>query len=185
MGLAYRTKSILAGINKPLRNKYLRDAESSYTEAVDILKSYNSNYNLALVHQLLKNYNQAGYYYCRAIELEPMQYEAHFNLAIVLNELKDYINANKEFEKASLILSSKGDSEKSRYIFYMLMDVGQKIALFKNDDEYKRKLEEEKEKYTKKSIYKAGKLVLDDNDEKGLREDFKRCEGSENFAGGI
>ncbi len=182
MGLAYRTKSMLAGVNNELKNKYLKDAENSYIEAVDILKSYNSNYNLGLVYQLLRNYHKAGYYYCKAIETEPMEYEAHFNLAVILNNMKDYIGANKEFQKANLILSAKGNSEKSQYVFYMLMDVGQKIALLNNDDKLYKHLDEKKA--SKEPKYKAGKLVLEeDKNNNEIIEDFKVCEGKEKFGG--
>ena len=59
MGRAYRTKSLLAGLNKTTSFEYLEKASDSYEQAVDILKSYNSNYNLGLIHQLLKNKTQA------------------------------------------------------------------------------------------------------------------------------
>ena len=58
MGRAYRTKSLLAGLNKSTSRNYLEKASESSEEAVDILKSYNANYNLGLIHQLLKNKNQ-------------------------------------------------------------------------------------------------------------------------------
>lgn len=184
MGLAYKTKSMLAGLDKKSRNKYLREAENSYNEAVDILKSYNSNYNLGLTYQLLRDYNQAGYYYCKAIEKAPLQYEAHFNLAIILDSMKDYTAANKEFRKASLILSSKGDMEKSRYVFNMLLKTGQKIAIFNNDKEHYNKLNEFKNN-EKEPEYKKGKLVLDDTDDAYMIEDFSKCESKERFVGGI
>ena len=100
MGIAYKTKSMLAGLNKAKSRQYLEKATESYKEAVEILNSYNSNYNLGLIHQLLKNKNQAGYYYCKAMEREPMNYEAHFNLAVLLNDMKDYAGAAEEFKKA-------------------------------------------------------------------------------------
>ncbi len=186
MGIAYRTKSLLAGLNKNSSRHYLQKASDSYEEAVNILKSYNSNYNLGLIHQLLKNQNQAGYYYCKAMEIEPFEYEAHFNLAIILKDMKDYKGAAEEFKKAALILNLKNNPEKTRYIFDVLSEVNQKIALF-SDSEYFEKLKEDEENniHTK---YKAGKLILDDsnkNTEEKIINDFKICEGRKVFMGDL
>ena len=166
-----------------VREEYLQKASKSYEEAVDILKSYNSNYNLGLIHQLLKNKNQAGYYYCKAMEIEPMEYEAHFNLAVLLNDMKDYAGASEEFKKAGLLLDSKGDSNKTRYIYDVLSQVNQKIAILNNDD-YFKKLKEEKEKENV-AQYKAGKLVINLDDDKNdeLIKSFKYCAGREIFVG--
>lgn len=183
MGRAYKTKSLLAGLNKTTSRAYLEKASNSYEEAVDILKSYNSNYNLGLIHQLLKNKNQAGYYYCKAIEKEPMNYEAHFNLAVLLNDMKDYTGAASEFKKAGLLLDSIGDNIKTHYIYDILSEVNQKIAI-DNDSDYFKKLKEDEEK---KSVakYKAGKLVIDynDNDNNEFIKSFKTCAGKEIFTG--
>ena len=184
MGLAYRAKSMLAGLSSQKRRQYLQKASESYTHAVGILKSYNSNYNLGLIHQLLKNKNQAGYYYCKAMELEPMEYEAHFNLAVLLNDMKDYKNSALEFKKAGLLLDSKGDNSKTKYIYDILSEVNQKIAI-NNDEDYFKKLKEEEEKNSV-AKYKAGKLVIDlngndKNDE--FIKSFKYCAGREIFVG--
>ena len=184
MGIAYRTKSLLAGLNKSSSRYYLQKASNSYEEAVSILKSYNSNYNLGLIHQLLRNQNQAGYYYCKAMEIEPFEYEAHFNLAIILKDMKDYRGAAEEFKKAALILNLKGDPDKTKYLFDVLSEVNQKIAIF-SDEKYFEKLREEEENKTN-SKYKAGKLILDDSDkisEQELINDFKICEGRKVFMG--
>ncbi|MBQ8634687.1 hypothetical protein IJ425_00855 [bacterium] len=183
MGIAYRTKSLLAGLNKSSRKKYLKKATESYEEAVDILKSYNSNYNLGLIHQLLKNKNQAGYYYCKAMEKEPMNYEAHFNLAVLLNDMKDYQGASEEFKKAGLLLDSVGDNAKTRYIYDILNEVNQKIAI-NSDKNYFKKLREEEEKKDV-SKYKAGKLVIDFKEDKNdeFIKSFATCAGREIFVG--
>lgn len=185
MGLAYRTKSLLAGLNQDSNRYYLQKAGESYEEAVSILKTYNSNYNLGLIHQLLRNQNQAGYYYCKAMEIEPFEYEAHFNLAIILKDMKDYRGAAEEFKKAALILNIKNDPDKTRYIFDILSEVNQKIAIF-SDKEYFEKIKEQEENTPAK--YKAGKLVINDTDKKiqeELIEDFKICEGRKVFIGDI
>ena len=184
MGLAYRTKSLLAGLNNQSRRQYLEKATDSYEEAVDILKSYNSNYNLGLIHQLLKNKNQAGYYYCKAIEKEPMAYEAHFNLAVLLNDMKDYKGASDEFKKAGLLLDTKGDTIKTRYIYDVLSDVNKKIAITNDSDYFEKLREEEEEKTVAK--YKAGKLVIDldsKDEDKELIKSFSVCAGREIFVG--
>ena len=185
MGLAYRTKSLLAGLNQDSNRYYLQKAGESYEEAVSILKTYNSNYNLGLIHQLLRNQNQAGYYYCKAMEIEPFEYEAHFNLAVILKDMKDYRGAAEEFKKAALILNIKSDPDKTRYIFDILSEVNQKIAIF-SDKEYFEKIKEQEENTPAK--YKAGKLVINDTDKKiqeELIEDFKICEGRKVFIGDI
>jgi len=183
MGRAYRTKSLLAGLNKSTSRNYLEKASESYEEAVDILKSYNANYNLGLIHQLLKNKNQAGYYYCKAMEKEPMNYEAHFNLAVLLNDSKDYEGAANEFKKAGMLLDSVGDNSKTSYIYDILSEVNQKIAI-NNDSDYFKKLKDEEER---KSVakYKAGKLVIDvdDSENNEFIKSFKTCAGYEIFVG--
>lgn len=183
MGRAYRTKSLLAGLNKSTSREYLEKASDSYEQAVDILKSYNSNYNLGLIHQLLKNKTQAGYYYCKAMEKEPMNYEAHFNLAVLLNDMEDYAGAAEEFKKAGLLLDSVGENSKTRYIYDILSEVNQKIAI-NNDSDYFKKLKEEEEKKGV-SEYKAGKLVIDlehdKNDE--FIKSFATCANRKIFVG--
>lgn len=183
MGIAYKTKSLLAGLNKTSSRHYLEKASKSYEEAVDILKSYNSNYNLGLIHQLLKNKNQAGYYYCKAMEKEPMNYEAHFNLAVLLNDMKDYKGAAEEFKKAGLLLDSVGDNSKTRYIYDVLSEVNQKIAITSDKDYFKKAKEEEEKNDVSK--YKAGKLVINYNDDKNdeFIKSFATCAGKEIFVG--
>ena len=180
MGTAYRTKSLLAGLNPSMRNEYLKQAGESYKEATKILKSYNSNYNLGLIHQLLRNYSQAGYYYCKAMEAAPMEYEAHFNHAILLKDMKKYSASLEEFNKAGILLGIKGDGEKTKYIIDILSDVNQKMTV---DKEEKEKAREEIEDFIK---YKAGKVVLDSKDETqdiAFYKNFRTCEKRELFAG--
>ena len=181
MGIAYRTKSLLAGLDMKARTNYLKEAGESYNKATKILKSYNSNYNLGLIHHLLRNPSQAGYYYCKAIEASPMEYEAHFNLAILLKDMKKYSYSLEEFNKAGILLGIKGDGEKTKYIIDILSDVNQKMTFNKEE---KEKEKEDIENYIR---YKAGKVVLDDK--KSTKEDeafynnFKTCEGKELFVG--
>lgn len=185
MGLAYRTKSLLAGLNRQTSRVYLERAQKAYEEAAQILNSYSANYNLALINQLLKNNNQAGYYYCKAIELSPMDYEAHFNYAVLLNDIKDYKSAQDEFKKAGLLLDSKGDSAKTRYIYDVLAGVNQKISITYDNEQLKKIRLEQDEKYLT-SKYKAGKLVIEDSKTKNddeLIKSFATCANKEYFTG--
>ena len=180
MGTAYRTKSLLAGLNTTARHQYLQKAGESYSEATKILKSYNSNYNLGLIHQLLRNPAQAGYYYCKAMEVAPMEYEAHFNHAILLKDMKKYSESLEEFNKAGILLGIKGDGEKTKYIIDILSDVSQKMTITKEE---KEKTKQEVEDFIK---YRAGKVVLDSKDEKqdiAFYKNFKTCEARELFEG--
>ena len=182
MGIAYRTKSLLAGLDNISRRQYLKKAGDSYNEASKILKSYNSNYNLGLIHQLLGNNSQAGYYYCKAMEASPMEYEAHFNHAILLKDMKKYTYSFEEFNKAGIILGIKGDGEKTKYIIDMLSEVNQKMTRNKDKDKAKKE-KEDIEEFIK---YKAGKVVLDSKNEKqneSFYQNFKKCEGYELFKG--
>ncbi len=182
MGLAYRTKSLIAGLDSTESNYYLKKASESYKEALNVLKTYNANYNLGLINQLLKNRNQAGYYYCRAIEIEPMEYEAHFNLAVLLNDMKDFKGASEEFKRASLLLGSGSNPAKIEYIYNVLADVNQKIAINK-DENYFKKIKEEDEKFLPN--YKAGKIVIEQDEQKEnqLRNEFSKCIGYDIFVG--
>ncbi len=184
MGVAYRTKSLLAGLDDAISRNYMKEASSSYEKAVDILNNYNANYNMALINQLLKNKNQAGYYYCKAMEVGPLEYEAHFNYAILLNDLKQYDGAAEEFKKAGMLLDTAGDSNKSRYIYGILSEVNERIAI-NSDKEYYKKLAAQEEKNLNLR-YKAGKVVFDAEDKKtdSFLEDFKTCAKKELFTGG-
>jgi len=164
MGLAYRTKSLLAGLSKQTSREFLLRAAKNYEQAEDILKSYNVNYNLGLIHQLLKNSHQSAFYYCRAIELSPMEYEAHFNYAVLLNDMKEYTAAQEEFQKAGLVLDSKGEGSKTRYIYDILNDVNQKAVLYPDKEESKTP-EQQFE-------YKAGKLVLEPKTKKKKEDEL-------------
>lgn len=197
MGIAYRTKSLLAGLNKQLNKHYLEKAQDSYSEAATILKTYNSNYNLALIHQLLKERYQAAHYYCKAMEISPLDYEAHFNYAIILNDMGMYPEALEEFQRAILLLNLKQDKTRSNYMFNVLLDVNQKIALFKDDKELKRlvsenfeeevtsnKKDKKKKKFRELNTYKAGKLVLDDpKADENLTKEYSQCVGKGLFLG--
>ena len=183
MGGAYKVKSMIAGNTPQDTKELLQEAAKSYEKAAEILKTYNANYNLALIHQLLKNYNQSAKYYCKAIELEPMKYEAHFNYAVLLSEKKDYIPSEAEFKKAGLLLDLEGDFEKKKFVYDVLADVNKKIALNKDSDYYKRI----NESNVDEAKYKAGKLVIELEAKKNKKADefiksFSVCEPMTNAA---
>ena len=173
MGVAYRSKSLLPGLSSQTKKHYLEEAQNSYEQAADILKSYNANYNLGLVNHLLKNNHQAGYYYCKAMEISPMEYEAHYNLGVLLNDMK----------KAGLLLDTKGDGAKTRRIYDILTQVNQKIAI---KDENSLKNYKENDNFKTKSKYKGGRLIIDENSKRAEKEminSFKTCSGYEMFKG--
>ena len=179
MGLAYKAKSLLAGIPKKTSREFLNNAAKNYEQATDILKSYNANYNLGLIHQLLKNYHQAAFYYCRAIEISPMEYEAHFNYAVLLNELNEYTAAQAEFQKAGLVLDSKGEGSKTRYIYNVMNDVIQKANLYPDET-----MQDEPEQDFQ---YKAGKLVTEPKIKKKKEDElykfYSHCAKYETYYG--
>lgn len=181
MGLAYKTKSLLAGLNKSASRKYLKKASESYEEAVEILQSYNAHYNLALIYHMLRDTNQAGYHYCKAISISPMEFEAHFNHGVLLAELEQYFAASEEFKRAALLLNIDGSSEQAKYLYDVLSEVNQKISINDKDREYIKKMNDEEIADFK---YKAGKLVVFDNkNEEKYIEKFKVCMGKEIFTG--
>ena len=109
-----------------------------------------------------------------------MNYEAHYNLAILLKSMKKYSGSAEEFIKAGLLLDAKGDGNKTRYIYDVLNEVNQKLAL---EDEYQnlvQKLNEE-EINEGKVTYIGGKLVITEEFDKAMLKNFKTCSNKEMF----
>lgn len=118
MGLAYRGKSMLTGEKTHASNEYLEKASSCYKKALKRKKdSYNINYNYALTNHLIGNYKEAGLSYCKAIELEPLAFDAHYNLAILLRKLGKVRESQEELEKSLLIVNTQLDPFIAKYIF--------------------------------------------------------------------
>lgn len=118
MGLAYRGKSMLTGEKTHAANEYLEKASSCYQKALKRKKdSYNINYNYALTNHLIGNYKEAGLSYCKAIELEPLAFDAHYNLAILLRKLGKTRESQEELEKSLLIVNTQLDPFIAKYIF--------------------------------------------------------------------
>lgn len=127
MGLAYRGKSMLSGEKTHASDDYLQKASDCYQKAYKRKKdSYKINYNYGLTNHLLGNYKEAGLGYCRAIELEPMAFEAHYNLAILLRKLGKLKEAQEELEKSMLIVNTGVDPFIARYVFDVYSQVIEK-----------------------------------------------------------
>ena len=77
---------------------------------------------------MLGNYREAGLGYCKAIELEPMAFDAHYNLSILLRHLKKYPESIEELEKASLIVDNTGDPYIAKYMFEVMRTITEKYA---------------------------------------------------------
>lgn len=179
-GLAWRGKSLLHGEDLFTSRKYLENAVLSYERALKILKTYDVYYNLAIAHHLLKNPNEAGYYYCKAIEKEPLKYEAHYNLAILLRNMKRYAESVEEFKKAGLLLDVRGDVNKTRYIYDVLSEVMQKYAA---SDEYVNLKEtfDNEENASGNVTYVNGKMVVTEEFDRAMLKNFKTCASKEFF----
>ncbi len=135
MGIAYRGKSMLIGEKTHAANEYLEKAIEAYKKALKRKKhSYNINYNYALANHLYGNYKEAGLSYCRAIEEEPMAFDAHYNLAILLKKIGKLRESQEELEKAMLIVNTQQDPYIAKYIFDIYSTVVEKSTI---NEEYK------------------------------------------------
>ena len=136
-GVAYKQKAMYLPLDKKyLAYKYLGEAVEAYESALKILKkNYDIYYNKAVAHHLRGEYREAGLDYCKAIELEPMRYEAHYNLAVLLRHLNRYRDSIDELQKAAMLILETPDESglQSAYIFNLLNDVSRK---FITSDEY-------------------------------------------------
>lgn len=176
MGVAYREKSLYQGGNNEHSAEYLMDAIEAYKNAARILKNdYDTYYNLALVSHLAGDYQNAGLNYCKAIELEPMNYEAHYNLAILLKHLKMYKEAYNEIEKATILISnSDSNSNTSIYVFDILNDVSRALVA---NDQYKYLVEKvDNEPSGNEITYVNGKIVATDALDRAMLKNFRTCE---------
>jgi len=127
MGVAYRGKSMLVGEKTHASNEYLEKAIESYKKALKRKKnSYNINYNYALANHLFGDYKEAGLAYCKAIELEPMQFDAHYNLSILLKKIGRLKESQEELEKSMLITNTQQNPFIAKYIFDIYSEVVEK-----------------------------------------------------------
>ena len=178
-GLAWRGKSLLFGQDKFKSIKYLENAVDSYNKALSSIKDYDVYYNLGIANQLLRRNYAAGKNYCIAIEKEPMNYEAHYNLAILLSSMKNYKDSIDEFKKAGLLLSAKGDGNKTRYIYDVLNTVNKKLV---SDPKYKDVFDETFGNTPEGRVtYIDGKLVISEEFDKAMMKNFKTCANKKGF----
>ncbi len=188
-GLAWRGKSLLNGEDRFLARRFLENAVSSYEKALKTMKSFDVYYNLAIAHHLLRNPEYAGYYYCKAIEKEPMRYEAHYNFAILLRGMKKYTDSMEEFKKAGLLLDSAGDSNKTRYIYDILNEVNQKYSASEEYAQLRKRIEEEKkqgiENIKEEVTYVKGKTLVLEESKGATIKSFKKCASKKYFEDGI
>ena len=179
MGLSYRALSMLSDDNF-IRNENLMKSKEMYENALKFLKSdYNTFFNLAIVNHLLGNYKDAGQNYCKAIELKPLDYEAHYNLAIMLKKMKRFKESYNELEKAVLIMDVNGDAKTSRYIFDILNEVSQRLAV---SGDYSYLVEHLSDESKDGSLtYIDGKVVVSDEFDEAMNNNMEVCEGKNLF----
>ncbi len=181
MGVAYRSKSIYLGAEREKESEYLRKAIDSYKNAAKILsKDYDTKYNLALTYHLIGDYHNAGLNYCKAIEIEPMNYEAHYNLAILLRHLRMYKEAYTELEKATILVTSgKNSSNTSSYVFDVLNDITRRLI---DNNQYKYLIEKvDDEKSSSSVTYVNGKIVATDALDRAMLKNLRTCDTKDFF----
>lgn len=181
-GVAYRQKALYLPLEKQyLAYEYLGKAIEAYTQALKhIQKSYDIYYNRAVAHHLRGEYKDAGTDYCKAIELDPMNFEGHYNLAVLLRGMNKNREAISELEKAAILISEnpKSSEVQTAYIFNLLNEVTRRFIT--SDEYYTEKITDEPMgsiKYT----YVNGKIIADDEFDKAMYKNFQTCTGIDYF----
>lgn len=181
-GVAFKQKALYLPLEKKyLAYKYLGDAVEAYSKALKILKkNYDVYYNRAVAYHLRGEYREAGLDYCKAIELEPMRFEAHYNLAVLLRHLNRYSDSINELQKAAMLILETPDETglQTAYIFNLLNEVTRRFIT--SDEYYTQKLDEEPKAYSGYT-YVNGKIVPDEEFDKAIIKNFKTCAGFEYF----
>ncbi|MBR1943425.1 tetratricopeptide repeat protein [bacterium] len=195
MGKAYSQKALYLPKEKKNEKRELLDkAAQAYENAVKIVKNdYNMFYNLALTYHILGDYRKAGEYYCSAIDVGPMNYEAHYNLGLMLRHLNQETYAIDELEKAA-VLATSNDSAHSKYIFDILSAVSMealqkgmpnKIIEQDNDKNNKKKdnkKNQQDEQITDEPIMLVkGKVSAGEEKDTAIIESFKKCSSKHLF----
>ena len=182
-GVAYRQKALYLPIEKQhLAYRYLSESIKSYTEALKFLKSHHDTYyNRGVVHHLRGEYKLAGQDYCKAIEIQPMNFEGQYNLAVLLRRINRNRDSISELQKAALLITEnpKSSEVQTTYIFNLLNEVTRRFIT--NEAYYTEKLGDEpvgSVSYT----YVNGRIVADDDFEKAMYKNFQTCAGKGFFS---
>jgi len=181
-GVAYRKKALYLPYEKQyLVYDYLGKAIDAYAKSLDFIKkNYDIYYNKAVAHHLRGEYKKAGLDYCKAIELEPMNFEGHYNLAVLLRRLNRDRESIYELEKAAMLISEnpRSSTVQTAYIFNLLNEVTRRFIT--SDNYYAEKVTDEPLggiNYT----YVNGRIVADEEFDKAMYKNFQTCAGLDYF----
>ncbi|MBE7702624.1 MAG: tetratricopeptide repeat protein [Cyanobacteria bacterium SIG28] len=182
-GIAFRRKALYLPIEKQhLVYEYLGHAKEAYDKAIEIIdNNQDFYYNRGVIHHLRGEYKDAGLDYCKAIELEPMNFEGHYNLAVLLRRINKNREAISELEKAAILISENSNSTElqTAYIFNLLNEVSRRFIT--SNEFYTEKLTDEPSgsiSYT----YVNGRIVADEEFDKAMYNNFKTCAGYSYFS---
>ena len=182
-GIAFRRKALYLPIEKQhLVYEYLGHAIEAYDKAIEIIdNNQDFYYNRGVIHHLRGEYKDAGLDYCKAIELEPMNFEGHYNLAVLLRRINKNREAISELEKAAILISENSNSTElqTAYIFNLLNEVSRRFIT--SNEFYTEKLTDEPSgsiSYT----YVNGRIVADEEFDKAMYNNFKTCAGYSYFS---
>lgn len=177
MGLAYKDKSLLLGYDRIASRAQLENAARAYLNSLKLRgDDYDTYYNLALTYQLLGNFDGAKKYYCKAINMQPFNYEAHYNFAILLSKEEEFFESIEELEKAGIILDSKGDSYRTYFVYGILNDVSQKAILKKGMGAFLKSSEKNLDYQPNEIQYVDGKVYISDKLDKRILNNMKSCQ---------
>lgn len=183
-GVAFRQKALYLPLEKQyLAYEYLGQAVEAYTKATKFIKkSYDIYYNRAVAHHLRGEYREAGLDYCKAIDIQPMNFEGHYNLAVLLRGLHRDRESIAELEKAAILISENPTSStvQTTYIFNLLNEVTRRFIT--SEDYFTEKLTDEPVGSLNNSYtYVNGRVVADDEFDKAMEKNFKTCAGFDYF----
>ena len=144
--------------------------------AEEFKNDYDIYYNRAVAHHLRGEYKLAGQDYCKAIEVQPMNFEGHYNLAVLLRRVNRNQESISELQKAAILISEnpRSSSVQTAYIFNLLNEVTRRFIT--SDAYYTEKLTDEPMgsiSYT----YVNGRVVADDEFDKAMLKNFSTCAG--------
>ena len=181
-GVALRRKALYLPLDKQyLEYEYLGKAIEAYTKAIENIKdSFDVYYNRAIAHHLRGEYREAGLDYCKAIEIEPMNFEGHYNLAVLLRNMDKDRESASELHKAAILISENPASSEvqTTYIFNLLNEVTRRFMT--SQKYYTEKITDEPTGGIQ-STYINGRIVADDEFDKAMFKNFQTCAGATYF----